>query len=1263
MIDVSISLIRGSLGLLLLLGSGMAVAAGPAGIKLDGTLGPSAAALAGPTYAITQNLGKLSGGNLYFSFQYFNVATGETALFSTTSAGINNVISRVTGGYASTIDGTIALQAASGAPNFFLINPSGVTFTANALINVPAAFYVSTANYLKFSDGNFYVDPGRMSTLSAAAPEAFGFLGTTRAPVNIEGANLSAGVNGAGDFRIAAGDVSVDGAGAPIGIQNTTGNIEVTAVGAPSAEVPLSGPFASTDGTVTIRNGGLLLTQGLGSTNGGAIEVNAGSLLIDGLGLAMNNAPFIQTGISTLTDLLGLGSNSSGSITVAVGNDARIINGGAIESGSFGPGNAGNLSISAKSLTIDGVTYTGFTGLSTATTGFGPVGFAGAAGSLTVTTAGPLTVTNGGEIASGTYGSGNGGALSVTAGSVSIDGGTAGILTGIGSTATPGSTGDTGKLTVTTMGALTVKNGGEIVSGTYGSGNSGALSVTAGSVSIDGGTADILTGIGSTANPGSTGDAGKLTVLTTGALTVTDGGEITSDTFGSGNAGALEITTTGAVTATNGGVITSATFGSGNAGALSVTAGSVAIDGGTSSSLTGMNSSADPGATGNAGTLTVTTTGALTLTNGGEIRSTTLGPGRAGALTVTTKGALTVMNGGEIVSGTSGSGNDGDLSVTAGSVAIDGSTLYSFTGIANQVSLGSTGDGGTLTVTSMGALTVTNGGEITSSTFGSGNAGALSVTAGSIAITGGAAGIFTGIGSTANPGSTGDAGNLTVMTTGALAVTNGGGIVSGTYGSGNAGALSVTAGSVAIEGSRVNGSSAIDSEAGPGSTGGSGTLTVTTTGALTVTNGGEILSGTYGSGNAGALSVTAGSVAIDGGTANIFTGIESSAEPGSTGVAGTLTVTTTGALTVTNGAEIASNTFGAGNAGALSVTAGSVSINGAKSTGIFCDAEQGSTGSAGSVTVNVNDTAYLLNGGAISSTANSGSSGQPGTIAISAGTLILGTGGVVTIENDATVSNPGVINPTQINIHARNVQMNGGLITAASTGNVAASGIDISYDSALRMDPSTISTSAVDGDGGRITITGQGPLFIDHSNITTSVTGKTNGNGGDITIIAPEIVLDTGAIQANTAAPLAAGGTVTINAQALLPSYQSFILGGNAIAFDPASIGSNVVQAAAPDGVSGALSVTVPTLDLGNALLGLTGRPSATAALGRGLCGFSRGSSLAITGRGGVAPSAYDPPWIDPEQAWQQAAAHAVDGAAATPASAGIHPLELFACR
>src|ERR1700728_118799 len=200
----------------------IASAGGPAGVRLDGTLGGMAVALAGPAYYITQNLGTLAGGNLFFTFQYFNIATGQTALFTTTSAGIGNVISRVSGGYASTIDGTISLQAASGAPNFFFINPSGVTFTANAVIDVPAAFYVTTANYLKFPDGNFYSDPTRTSTLSMAAPEAFGFLGNTRAPVNLTGAGLYSGAAGTAAFQIVAGDVTIDGSGIGGGVAATS---------------------------------------------------------------------------------------------------------------------------------------------------------------------------------------------------------------------------------------------------------------------------------------------------------------------------------------------------------------------------------------------------------------------------------------------------------------------------------------------------------------------------------------------------------------------------------------------------------------------------------------------------------------------------------------------------------------------------------------------------------------------------------------------------------------------------------------------------------------------------------------------------------------------------------------------------------------------------------------------------------------------------------------------------------------------------------
>jgi filamentous hemagglutinin family protein len=974
-----------------MLASSAVAAAGPAGIKLDGTLGPSAAALTGPMYAITQNFGKLAGGNLYFSFQYFNVATGETALFSTTSAGINNVISRVTGGYASTIDGTIQLQAASGAPNLFLINPSGVTFTANAVIDVPAAFYVSTANYLKFSDGNFYVDPGKMSTLSAAAPEAFGFLGTTRAPVNIEGATLSAGVNGAGDFQIAAGDVTIDGQGGytdangvlePQGISNTTGNIRVTAIGSASGEVPLSGPFAATDGTVTIRNGGILLTQGQGASAGGSIEVNAGSLLIDGAGVTFYGD--FQTGIITSTDVLGAGSDSAGSITVTVGNAAKLVNLGEIDSQTFGSGNAGNISLSAHNLTIDNANNSN------------------AYDSSSNTSIGTVTL----------------------------------------------SSGRAGDVAVNVRGAVSIVNGGEIESLSFGAGNAGNISLSANSLMIDSGTTPPYFGSGTTIGdaPYSSGSGGNIIVNVTGNISILNFGGIYANADGpTGNAGNITL----------------------NSGSLTMNGGTAFLAGGL---FTGPYFNEGP--------------------TGSEFSS-----GSGGNIIVNVTGNVLIENGDQIFSGTYGPGNAGNISISAAKLTID--QTVPFVQIPGPLFFN-------VPVTGLFA-----------DTFGAGSAGQINLKLGSLAISGESASDFVGISSS-------DGNPISEMI----------------YG--------VSAGS-----------------------GSSGSIVANITGSATLQDGGQMSTATYGSGYAGDMRLTAGSLVIGGGP----------------------------------------------------------------------------------------------NPSAISSQAQLGSGGQAGQVTINAGLLDLESNGSIDISNDATVSNPHVITPTEIKINAQEIDMDGGQITAASTGNLAASSIDINYGSGLHMDPSTISTSAVDGNGGPITISGQGPLFINHSNITTSVSGVTNGNGGDISINVPLIVIDTGAIQANTLAPLASGGTVSIDAQALVPSYQSFILGGSAVAFDPTAIGLNVVQAAAPDGLSGVLSVTVPTLELGNALLGLTGRPSAPPTLSHDICGSSRASSLAVAGRGGVAPTAYDPLGSDAIERARESSIHGADPAWIASDEPRVGFVDRIACR
>ena len=175
-----------------------------AGVTLDGTLGRSGA-VTGPNYAITPVLGKQSGTNLFHSFSTFDLVKGDVATFSGPT-NISNIISRVTGGSASSIDGTMK-STITGA-NMYFLNPAGVIFGPNASLDTSGSFHVGTANYLKFQDGNFYADTTKTSIFSSAPPEAFGFLGSTRASIYIFGATLA--TKPSNSISIIGGDVEIN---------------------------------------------------------------------------------------------------------------------------------------------------------------------------------------------------------------------------------------------------------------------------------------------------------------------------------------------------------------------------------------------------------------------------------------------------------------------------------------------------------------------------------------------------------------------------------------------------------------------------------------------------------------------------------------------------------------------------------------------------------------------------------------------------------------------------------------------------------------------------------------------------------------------------------------------------------------------------------------------------------------------------------------------------------------------------------------------
>jgi filamentous hemagglutinin family protein len=164
------------------------VAGAHAEVTLDGSLG-RASALPGPNYQIGADLGQQYGGNLFHSFQDFNLQSHESATFSG-SDNVQNIISRVTGGNPSRIDGTLR----STIPNadLYFLNPSGILFGPNAKLDVQGDFHASTADYLRLQDGGRFEGrtPGN-SLLTVTPVAAFGFLTDLPASIQTQSSKLS----------------------------------------------------------------------------------------------------------------------------------------------------------------------------------------------------------------------------------------------------------------------------------------------------------------------------------------------------------------------------------------------------------------------------------------------------------------------------------------------------------------------------------------------------------------------------------------------------------------------------------------------------------------------------------------------------------------------------------------------------------------------------------------------------------------------------------------------------------------------------------------------------------------------------------------------------------------------------------------------------------------------------------------------------------------------------------------------------------------
>ena len=634
-------------------------------VTLDGTLGP-AGPLAGPDYAITADLGRQVGGNLFHSFGRFAIQPGESATFSGPHS-VHNIIGRVTGGQVSTIDG--ALRSTIAGASLYLLNPAGVLFGENAVLDVPGSVHISTADYLQLGEGGRFDarHPGR-SVLTVAPVEAFGFLGGEAGAVRFMGSDL--------DFApgqrvtLSAGDIEIRDSF--IGVAG--GELALTALGAAPGVIPVHGTFAgAAHGAVTVDRSFLnLIGEGGGgvSIRGGDLRMTDSLLYADHIGAA-DAARRVDIAVESLamdnsaitSDALGEGR--AGEVRVAVTGTVRVAD-SLIVSDAYAAGAAGNVIVSADQLWVTGP------GSSIGSQVHDDV--TGAGGNVDLDVADNLSLLDGGYIRADTYGMGDAGNVTVRARNVLIDRQGA-TFTGISSEALVGA-GSGGDVTVVVAGILQVVNGGAISTSTFARGDAGSVTVTAGNLLVDGQGSEWFTGIASQTNPGATGAGGYVD---------------------------LEVAETLALL--NGGTISTGTFTQSDAGTVTIRAGTLLVDGQGSAGLTSISSSANPDSTGDGGDVRLTVADTLSLRNGGRISVGSLGAGNAGDLTVATP-RLMLADGSEIRA-ISAHATGGNLTVDAAHLKLlDGSQ------ISSSVFGDALSDGGNVTLNSTNIVAL-NGSAVT----------------------------------------------------------------------------------------------------------------------------------------------------------------------------------------------------------------------------------------------------------------------------------------------------------------------------------------------------------------------------------------------------------------------------------------------------------------------------------------------------------------------------------------------------------------------
>jgi filamentous hemagglutinin family protein len=684
----------------------------PAQIVLDGTTG-TPGALSGPVFEITPELGDIHGTNIFYSFSEFSLGANQTARYHTGAGtgGINRLISRVTGGNISSINGAIR----SDFPNadFYFINPAGVHFGAEASLAIDGSFYVSTAERIRFADGgSFDAATPANSLLTSAAPAAFGF-GENPGTLEVRDNYQAVAIGPPGPNRqtvnapriyvppgetlaFIGGDIIIDASVLQMGAipEQAANNLGLPYEG--GAEIVFAS--AASVGQIRISPGTAVAIQTSDGIVGGAIELTLTGMYaqageISGHGISMFGGDIRIDNSVLLANASSSGSPRGIAIDAQGSFDLRQ---STLTAASIGDGKGGTITIDADDVTLRDNSIVRAETLGNSDAGaviINADNIAISEGASIQASAKPTPpqIVPGSPPVSATPATGKGGSVLLKATEdVLVDGSVI--------TASSESLGDSGNIQVEAEGAITLQNQGRIAVDSLGSGNGGQVTLLGGTIRLfstprvsEAGVQQGQSAV--SASSLSSGNAGRIRIV----------GDI------------IELRMPGVAAEDDqpANTINSVPSGTGAGGDIHLEARVIRM-------LENGGIAAPAGGAGNGGNLHIIASELLEISDknsgifmGAPYSQTVTGPRGDGGNILIEAGAMVLANEGRVIAATSSAGNGGNVDIQADSLTIAARAHIN----TNSEWPGEAGKAGDI-VLSVGNLVLQSGAQIRSSTNG-----------------------------------------------------------------------------------------------------------------------------------------------------------------------------------------------------------------------------------------------------------------------------------------------------------------------------------------------------------------------------------------------------------------------------------------------------------------------------------------------------------------------------------------------------------------